>query len=160
MTTSNPTVWLTLQAHNAPNLIDYYVDTFGFVVAARYGDGDRIDHAQLNWPEGSGGIMLGSHKPGADWSREPGTAGGYVVTSDLDGLYERVLSHEAEIVRPLAKTVTQPGDSPLAEIADAAMLIPSRTLEGAPTKQARHHVVLPGHPAAVRLGVPAGCNRN
>lgn len=104
MTTSNPTVWLTLQAHNAPKLIDYYVDTFGFVVVARYGDGDRVDHAQLNWPEGNGGIMLGSHKPGADWSREPGTAGGYVVTSDPDGLYERVLSHEAEIVRPLAKT--------------------------------------------------------
>lgn len=104
MTPWNPTVWLTLQAHNAPKLIDYYVDTFGFVVVARYGDGDRVDHAQLNWPEGSGGIMLGSHKPGADWSREPGTAAGYVVTGDPDGLYPRVLSHHAEIVRPLAKT--------------------------------------------------------
>jgi len=31
--------------------------------------------------------------------------------------------------------VTQLGDSPLAEIADAAMLIPSRTPEGPPTKQ-------------------------
>lgn len=104
MTTSNPTVWLTLQAHNALKLIDYYVDAFGFVVAARYGDGDRVDHAQLNWPEGSGGIMLGSHKAGADWSREPGTAGGYIVTGDPAALYERVLSHEAEIVRPLGKT--------------------------------------------------------
>jgi uncharacterized glyoxalase superfamily protein PhnB len=104
MTTSNPTVWLTLQAHNALKLIDFYVDTFGFVVAARYGDGDTVNHAQLNWPEGSGGIMLGSHKPGAEWSREPGTAGGYVFTSDPDGLYERVLSHKADIVRPLAKT--------------------------------------------------------
>ena len=104
MTHANPTVWLTLQAHNAPKLIDYYVETFGFVVAARYGDGDRVDHAQLNWPEGSGGIMLGSHKPGGDWCREPGTAGGYVVTNDPDSLYERVLSHKADIVRPLAKT--------------------------------------------------------
>jgi uncharacterized glyoxalase superfamily protein PhnB len=104
MTTSNPTVWLTLQAHNAVKLIDYYVDAFGFVVAARYGDGDRVDHAQLNWPEGNGGIMLGSHKAGADWSREPGTAGGYIVTGDPAALYERVLSHEAEIVRPLGKT--------------------------------------------------------
>jgi uncharacterized glyoxalase superfamily protein PhnB len=95
---------LTLQAHNALKLIGYYVDVFGFVVAARYGDGDRVDHAQLNWPEGSGGIMLGSHKPGADWSREPGTAGGYIVTGDPAALYERVLAHEAEIVRPLGET--------------------------------------------------------
>jgi uncharacterized glyoxalase superfamily protein PhnB len=50
MTNSNPTVWLTLQAHNAAKLIDYYVDTFGFVVAARHGDRDTVKHAQLNWP--------------------------------------------------------------------------------------------------------------
>jgi uncharacterized glyoxalase superfamily protein PhnB len=104
MTTSNPTVWLTLQAHNATKLIDFYVDTFGFVVAARYGDGDRVDHAQLNWPDGSGGIMLGSHKPDAAWCREPGTAGGYIVTKDPDGLYQRVLTCKADVVRPLAKT--------------------------------------------------------
>lgn len=104
MTAPNPTVWLTLQAHNAPELIDFYVETFGFVVAARYGDGDRVDHAQLNWPEGIGGVMLGSHKPGTNWCREPGSAGGYVVTNDPQALYERVLSHKAEIVRPLAKT--------------------------------------------------------
>lgn len=104
MTTSNPTVWLTLQAHNAPKLIDYYVEVFGFVVAARYGDGDRVDHAQLLWPEGSGGVMLGSYKRGQDWCREPGTAGGYVVTSDPDALYERVLARKADIVRPLGKT--------------------------------------------------------
>jgi uncharacterized glyoxalase superfamily protein PhnB len=104
MTGSNPTVWLTLQAHNAPRLIDYYVGTFGFVLAARYGDGEIIDHAQLNWPEGSGGIMLGSHKHRADWSREPGTAGGYIVTADPDALYERALQHQADIVRSLAKT--------------------------------------------------------
>ncbi|OIN78856.1 VOC family protein [Mycobacterium malmoense] len=104
MAAPNPTVWLTLQAHNAPELIDFYVETFGFVVAARYGDGDRVDHAQLNWPEGIGGVMLGSHKPGTNWCREPGSAGGYVVTNDPQALYERVLSHKAEIVRPLAKT--------------------------------------------------------
>ncbi|MDQ7909391.1 VOC family protein [Phytohabitans sp. ZYX-F-186] len=104
MTNVNPTVWLTLQAHDAPALIDYYVRTFGFVVAARYGAEDTVDHAQLNWPEGSGGIMLGSHRPGAAWSREPGTAGGYVVVADPDALYERVLKQGADVVRPLAKT--------------------------------------------------------
>ena len=104
MTLSNPTVWLALQANDAPALIDYYVDTFGFVVAARYGDGDNVDHAQLNWPEGSGGIMLGSHKPGAVCSRKPSTAGGYVATDDPDALYERVLQCKADVVRPLEKT--------------------------------------------------------
>ncbi|MEB4211143.1 VOC family protein [Mycobacterium sp. 94-17] len=103
-TTSNPSVWLTLQAHDAPKLIDYYVDTFGLVVAARYGDGDRVDHAQLNWPEGCGGIMLGSHKPDADWSRQPGTAGGYIVTGDPERLYQRVLANGADVIRPLAQT--------------------------------------------------------
>jgi uncharacterized glyoxalase superfamily protein PhnB len=104
MTTTNPTVWLTLQAHNAPKLIDYYVDTFGFVLAARYGDGETVDHAQLNWPEGSGGVMLGSYKPGGVWCREPGKSGGYVVTSDADKLYERVLQHKADVVRPIENT--------------------------------------------------------
>jgi uncharacterized glyoxalase superfamily protein PhnB len=104
MTVSNPTVWLTLQARNAPELIEYYANTFGFVLAARYGEGDTVDHAQLNWPEGSGGIMLGSHQPGAEWCREPGTAGGYVVTADPDALYERVRQHRADVVRRLGKT--------------------------------------------------------
>jgi uncharacterized glyoxalase superfamily protein PhnB len=104
MTTTNPTVWLTLQAHNAPKLIDYYVDTFGFVLTARHGDGDTVHHAELKWPEGVGGIMLGTYEAGRDWSREPGTAGGYVVTADPDALYERVLQRKADILRPLADT--------------------------------------------------------
>lgn len=104
MTNENPTVWLTLKANDAPALIDYYVDTFGFVLAVRYGEGDRVDHAQLNWPEGSGGIMLGSVRPDGAWSREPGTAGGYIVTGDPDALYQRVLAKKADIIIPLSKT--------------------------------------------------------
>lgn len=104
MTATNPTVWPTLQAHDAPKLIDYYVDTFGMVLAARYGEGDTVDHAQLLWPEGSGGIMLGTHKPGAEWCREPGTAGGYIVTADPGVLFERVRENGADIIRPLAVT--------------------------------------------------------
>jgi uncharacterized glyoxalase superfamily protein PhnB len=104
MTTSNPTVWPTLRAHDAPKLIDYYVDTFGMVLAARYGEGETVDHAQLLWPEGSGGIMLGSHRPDGEWCREPGTAGTYIVTSDPGALYERVREHGADIVRELALT--------------------------------------------------------
>jgi uncharacterized glyoxalase superfamily protein PhnB len=104
MTISNPTLWLTLHATDAPALIDYYVHTFGFVVAARYGNADTVDHAQLNWPEGRGGIMLGSHRSDVACSREPGVAGAYLVTTDPDTLCDRVLAGKADIVRPLAKT--------------------------------------------------------
>ncbi len=99
-----PTVWLSLQAADAPALIDYFVGTFGFVLTARHGDGDVVEHAELLWPEGSGGIMLGSHRPGALWSREPGSAGGYVVTADPAALYDRIAQRNADVVRPLART--------------------------------------------------------
>ena len=84
-------------------LIEYFVNIFGMVLAARYGDG-HVDHAQLLWPEGSGGIMLGSYRPGAQWCREPGTAGGYIVTADPAALYERVRARSADVIRPLART--------------------------------------------------------
>ncbi len=83
-----PQVWLTLQAHDAPALIRFYVEVLGFVAVAVYAEGDQVAHAQLSWPEG-GGIMMGSHKPGRPWVREPGTFGAYVVT-------DRV----AELIRP------------------------------------------------------------
>ena len=105
MTTTNtrpaPTVWATLQAHDAPALIDFLVGAFGFLKTAVYRDGDVVAHAQLDWPEG-GGIMLGSHKPDQDWSRKPGTAGMYVVTDDPDGLFERVRGAGADIIMEIA----------------------------------------------------------
>ncbi|WP_017570141.1 VOC family protein [Nocardiopsis halotolerans] len=104
MATKNPTVWVTLQANDASALIDYYVDTFGFVQTARHDADGAVAHAELTWPEGSGGVMLGSYRPGRDWSREPGTMGCYVVTPDPDSLYERVLEHGADVIRPLART--------------------------------------------------------
>lgn len=76
----------------------------GFVLSARYDDGEQVPHAQLVWPEGSGGVMLGSHKPDAEWCREPGTAGGYIVSADPDALYRRVVDSAAEVVRLLSRT--------------------------------------------------------
>lgn len=98
-----PTVWPTLQATDARGLIDFYVTTFGFVATAVYADGDEVAHAQLDWPEG-GGVMLGSHRPERDWSRSPGTFGGYVVTDRVDAVYARVQESGAEIVRLLTET--------------------------------------------------------
>ena len=95
-----PAVWPTLQAHDAPALIDFLVDVVGFRRTAVHGDGDRVDHAQLDWPEG-GGIMLGSHRPEGRWHREPGTFGCYVVTAHVDALYEKVRRAGARILTEL-----------------------------------------------------------
>ena len=96
-----PTVWPTLQARDAHALIDFLVDTVGFVKTAVYADGDAVAHAQLDWPEG-GGIMLGSHQPEGEWSREPGTFGAYVVTDRVDELYAQIQGAGARILRELA----------------------------------------------------------
>jgi uncharacterized glyoxalase superfamily protein PhnB len=96
-----PTVWPSLQARDALALIDFYVNTFGFLKTAVYQDGDLVQHAQLDWPEG-GGIMLGSHKAEAAWSRQPGRFGAYVVTDRVEDLYQRVQASGTPIRRELA----------------------------------------------------------
>jgi uncharacterized glyoxalase superfamily protein PhnB len=99
-----PQVWPTLQAVDALALIDFYVDTFGFRRTAVYADGDTVAHAQLDWPEG-GGIMLGSHKPDAEWSTQPGTLAAYAVTDHIEELWQRV-EHApgVTVIRPLTST--------------------------------------------------------
>ena len=98
-----PQVWPTLRAQNARTLIKFLVDAFGFEETVVYGDGDRVDHAQLSWPEG-GGIMLGS-VPAADaddeWALRPGTFGAYVVTADPDAVHARAAAAGAEITSGL-----------------------------------------------------------
>ncbi|MGO8961208.1 MAG: hypothetical protein ACLQFR_28135 [Streptosporangiaceae bacterium] len=55
--TPAPQVWPALRARDARALIKFLVDAFGFEQTAVYGEGDRVDHAELAWPPG-GGIML------------------------------------------------------------------------------------------------------
>ncbi|RFU88739.1 glyoxalase [Streptomyces triticagri] len=98
--TRKPSVWHTLQANDAAALIDFLVDTVGFTRTAVYEDGGLVAHAQLDWPEG-GGIMLGSYKEDG-WSTPPGTAGAYVVTAQVDALYERVKAAGAKVIREIA----------------------------------------------------------
>ena len=96
-----PQVWPTLRANDARALIRFLVDAFGFEEVVVHGAGDRVDHAQLAWPEG-GGIMLGSANRGPDdqWALEPGKFGCYVVTGDPDKVHERAAAAGAEIARP------------------------------------------------------------
>ncbi|NUK00985.1 VOC family protein [Streptomyces lunaelactis] len=105
-TTPAPQVWPTLRAHDARALIRFLIDAFGFEETVVHGEGDRVDHAQLSWPEG-GGIMLGSAKQDGEddaWPLRPGSIGAYVVTADPDGLYARAKAAGAEITSELRET--------------------------------------------------------
>jgi uncharacterized glyoxalase superfamily protein PhnB len=98
--TPPPQVWPSLRARDARALIRFLVDAFGFEETVVYGDGDRVDHAQLSWPLG-GGVMLGSTRddPDDQFALKPGTFGAYVVVDDTDGVYARAKAAGAEIVR-------------------------------------------------------------
>jgi uncharacterized glyoxalase superfamily protein PhnB len=105
-----PWVWPTLQAHDARSLVAFLTDVVGFVATAVMAGEDRdVAHAQLDWPHG-GAIMLGSHSPDREWSREPGTCGTYVVVPDdeieaLDArLRERAPGAGGRVVVPLRDT--------------------------------------------------------
>jgi uncharacterized glyoxalase superfamily protein PhnB len=100
-----PQVWPGLRARNARALITFLVDVFGFEETAVYGDGDRVDHAQLNWPPG-GGVMLGSVRDDPDdkFAVPPGSAGLYAVLDDPEVLYARVQAAGADIIDKLNTT--------------------------------------------------------
>ena len=101
MTDNSPPaqVWPTLRARDARALIRFLVDAFGFEETVVYGDGERVDHAQLSWPPG-GGVMLGSVRDDGSWPVPPGSFGAYVVTDDPDGLFARASAAGAEIIAP------------------------------------------------------------
>jgi uncharacterized glyoxalase superfamily protein PhnB len=103
--TPAPQVWPTLRARDARALIRFLVEVIGFEETAVYGDGDRVDHAQLSWPLG-GGVMLGSAREDDNdqWPLRPGTFGAYVVTDDPDALFARAKQAGAEIIRELTDT--------------------------------------------------------
>ena len=103
MTTSTHTtcVWPTLVYRDARAAIRFLVEAFGFDEKAVYGEGDRVDHAELGWPKG-GGIMLVSPREDSVISDlPPGTGSVYLVVDDPDALHERAVSAGATIVAGL-----------------------------------------------------------
>ncbi len=100
-----PQVWPSLRATDARALIRFLVDVVGFEETVVYGEGDRVDHAQLSWPLG-GGIMMGSARDVADdpFPIKPGTFGAYVVVDEPDALCERIRAAGGEISTELHDT--------------------------------------------------------
>lgn len=86
-------------------MIDWLVDTLGFVETACHTDDGKIVHAELLWPEG-GGVMLGDSGRGSADSHAapPGSGLAYVVTADADAVYARANAAGAEIVMAMHDT--------------------------------------------------------
>lgn len=94
-------VWPAFQYADAPAAIRFLVDVLGFTEVVRYGEGERVDHAELRGPLG-GGVMLGSRREGSPLSgKAPAAGSAYVVCDDPDAAYERAKAAGARIVREI-----------------------------------------------------------
>lgn len=95
-------IFPAFQARDPRALIDFLV-AVGFEETATYGDGDVVEHCQLDWPEG-GAVMFGRHKPEGPFTVEPGTMACYVVTADPRGVLERAQAAGASVTRAPEET--------------------------------------------------------
>ncbi|MGB8380235.1 MAG: VOC family protein [Dermatophilaceae bacterium] len=92
-------MWPTVRARDARALIRFLTAGLGFEETVVYGEGDVVEHAQLDWPLG-GGVMLGSvREQGTDLVDAPGSLSAYVVTDEPDALCERAKAAGAAITR-------------------------------------------------------------
>lgn len=102
------TIIPTLRYRDAPRMIDWLCEAFGFERHAVHPDGQGgIAHAQLTL--GPGMVMLGSERDD-EFGRlqpSPATLGGttqspYLVVADADAVYERVKAAGGTITLPIA----------------------------------------------------------
>ncbi|MEP6565076.1 MAG: VOC family protein [Mesorhizobium sp.] len=103
-TAEPPRLYPTLRYRNAPKMIDWLCEAFGFSVRARYGEGDVVHHAELTF--GSSMIMLGTARDDkfGQMVGAPGSGGGraiYVAVTDADATYLSANEAGAEILEEL-----------------------------------------------------------
>ena len=73
-----------------------------------------IVHAEMLWPNG-GGVMFGSHRPNPDWPTRPGYAAAYLVTDEVDRVFQAALDAGA---KPLREPRDEPYGGPAATVTD------------------------------------------
>jgi uncharacterized glyoxalase superfamily protein PhnB len=97
-----PTVWPVLHYHDTAAALRFLVDAFGFRAALVVHDAEReVIHAEMRWPTG-GAVVFGStkHIDSVHGQMRAGTSACYVVTDDVDAIFERAGRASAEIVEP------------------------------------------------------------
>ena len=101
---SHPGLFPTIRCHDTKALIDFLVETFGFIEHFVVPEGEGIIHAEMRWP-GGGGVMLGDAVTGNDdhdrLDLPVGPTSVFAVTDDPDGLHDRAVGAGARIVRGL-----------------------------------------------------------
>ena len=103
-TTPNPTVWPALRCKDSKGLIKFLVDAFGFEETLVVEHEGVVHHAELKWPLGGGGIMLGDDREPEDelHAQLPnGPVSLCVVCDDPDALFERATARGAEVLQGL-----------------------------------------------------------
>ena len=92
-----------IRYEDAPAMLDWLEEAFGFTRRVVYEEGAQIVHAEVTF--GTGLFMCGSAREGPDAAKPPKQLGGqmtggmYVVVDDPDAHCERARAAGAEIVR-------------------------------------------------------------
>jgi len=107
MPTEAPRIYPTFRYRDPARMIDWLGKAFGFTVHVKYGEGDRVDHAELAL--GSSMIMLGQVRDDEYGAivGGPGENGGksvYVAVEDTDAVYASAKAAGAEILKELYQT--------------------------------------------------------
>ena len=99
-----PSIYPTLRYRDARAGIDWLQRALGFdVVSVHDGQNGDVAHAELGF--GTGMIMLGSVGAGdTRFDRGAGCSSVYLVSEDVDGLFERATAAGAEVMRELEDT--------------------------------------------------------
>jgi uncharacterized glyoxalase superfamily protein PhnB len=98
--TDRPSVWPCLSFRDAEAAIDFFVDAFGFVERARRTEDDTLQ-AEIGWPSGAGGIMIGAVDAANECAQPSGGGSIYVVTDDPDAVFARATASGAKVVREI-----------------------------------------------------------
>lgn len=105
--TQSCSVWPTFRYRDATAAIAFLQEALGFEIIAVYtnpADPDRVEHAELAWPEG-GGVMLGSARDDGGVMTKTGVASGsvYLAAGNVRELHSRALAAGATEVMGLTE---------------------------------------------------------